>query len=79
MFASGGKSQPHRGIGLQPSEAMVWGHAEDALQLSPLSGTDLPFISDDSLPLLNANPYDAPIPGATTPKRRVSLLKDVYV
>lgn len=67
MYADGGESQSHRGAGSQPGETMAWGHIEDTLQLDPLSSTELSFISD-SLPPLNANPYDAPAPGGITLK-----------
>ncbi|KAJ5602883.1 hypothetical protein N7537_005839 [Penicillium hordei] len=65
MFTDGGELQPNREIWLQPDEVMGWGHMEEALQLAPLSSTDLPFIPD-CLPLLNANPYDTPASGAIT-------------
>ncbi|KAJ5150389.1 uncharacterized protein N7500_010578 [Penicillium coprophilum] len=63
MFTNEIEPQPHKEIGLQPDEAMGWGHTEEALQLAPLPSTDLPF-TPDCLSLLNASIYDTPTPEA---------------
>ncbi|KAJ5805378.1 uncharacterized protein N7503_002980 [Penicillium pulvis] len=57
-------TRKHSEIGRNPDEPMGWEHTDELLQLPPLSGTDLTFLTNPLL--LNANQYDLPAPDEFT-------------